>query len=237
MITLQPLDPAGLAWAQATVSAHHYLHRPVDPRTMPAGYSVHLTTSDGRGLGRPYGRIGLLIFGRPECTRLYPWFAGVDEVAAGRAACTRWEVLNLSRVWFDPIVQPGGPFCDPGHLPGFYDRRGAWRSTLASTVIGLALAQVGVDYLVQWPPCFLEEPYQVRWALSYCDPTRHRGTIYRAAGFELYRCNERGLQTWRIPVAPLSAEQDARVVEASLASRRSQTHRNRRSQLALPLMS
>lgn len=115
-------------------------------------------------------------------------------------------------------------------LPGFVDRRGAFRSTLASAVV-LALAQQVVrDYLVRRPPCFLEEPYQLRWLLSYCDTRLHRGTIYKAAGFELYRTNERGLQTWRLPLRGLTPAEDAEVREASRFNSRSQAFRARRAQ-------
>jgi hypothetical protein len=115
---------------------------------------------------------------------------------AGRAEYDRWTILNLARVWLHPSVQRGGAFYSPELLPGYTDRRGVWRSTLASTVIELALARVGYDYLRTHPPCFPDEPYQIKVVLSYCDTTKHKGTIYRAAGFELARTNERGIETW-----------------------------------------
>jgi hypothetical protein len=74
------------------------------------------------------------------------------DVAAGRAQFDRWEVLNLARVWLAPTVQVGGQWHRPSILPGFTDRRGLWRSTLASTVITEALGRVGYDYLTAHPP-------------------------------------------------------------------------------------
>lgn len=222
---LQLLDVEGLRLAQAAVTRHHYLHRPVDVRSTPEAYAVHLPTSASP--------VGYLIVGRPEATRCYPWYGSVEDVALGRAQVTRWQVLNLARVWLSPDVQMGGSLYSPRHLPGFHDRGGEWRSVLASTVVR-ALADVVVrDYLVRRPPCFLDEPYELKWLLSYCDTRLHRGTLYRAAGFELHRTNERGLQTWRLPLRPLTADENADVCVASINNERSRAFRARRAQMVL----
>lgn len=220
-VWLTPLDAAGLRWAQAQVTAHHYLHAPVDARCSVEGYAVYVG-----GLAAP---VGCLLVGRPEATRCYPWYGSVADVASGRAAVTRWQVLNLSRVWLHPDVQAGGWYYDPCVLPGFTDRRGVWHSTLASTVLHLVAARVGCDYLTRRPPCFLDEPYHLRYLLSYCDPTRHRGIIYRAAGWELVRTNGRGLQTWRMALPPLTPDQEGAVRERALCSPRSIRYRAARS--------
>lgn len=199
---LRPLEWSGLQWAQMEVAQHHYLHRPVDSRCSVEGYAVHVA-----GIGR----IGCLLFGRPEATRCRDWYGSVDDVLGQRTEVTRWQVLNLARVWLDPRVQRGGIWYGPQWLPGYVDRRGEWRSTLASEAIRQALARVGFDYLMRRPPCFLDEPYEIRWCLSYCDTSRHRGTIYRAAGFERYSVNSRGIETWRIRLPALTPEQDAAV--------------------------
>jgi len=52
-----------------------------------------------------------------------------------------------------------------------------------------------------YPPCFLEQPYQLRVCLSYCDTRVHQGTIYRASGFALARQNNQGIETWMNPAA------------------------------------
>jgi hypothetical protein len=233
MIDLRLLDAAGLARAQDAVTRDHYLHAPVDVRSMPEGYSVHQQRYRT-------GPIGFLLFGRPEATRCYNvptggtgWYGSVEDVARGRAACTRWQVLNLARVWISPSAQAGGDLHRSSTLPGFYDRRGVWRSTLASTAITAALDRVALDYLLRRPPCFLEEPYQLQWCLSYCDTRLHRGTIYRAAGFELVRTNARGIQTWRRRLRPLTESEDAAVREAAYTHPRSRKHRARRAQLTL----
>lgn len=225
MISLSPLF--SMFWAQKMVTDHHYLHAPVDVRTMPEGYAVWI--DEWR---EP---VGVLLFGRPEATRCYPWYGGLPDVAAGRAEVTRWQVLNLSRVWLDSIVQPGGLCYGPQALPGFMDRRGVWRSTLASTVLRMASAQIGFQYLLRRPPCFLNEPYEIKWLLSYCDTRLHRGTIYAASGFELYRTNGRGIQTYRIRLPGLTPAQDAAVREASEFDARARRFRADRARVEMQL--
>ncbi len=227
MIRLRLLDRAGLAWAQGVVTACHYLRRPVDTRCSVEGYAVEIEAQ-----GEP---IGYLLLGRPQATKVRGWYGSVEDLAAGRVGCSYWSVLNLARVWFDPQVQQGGRLHRADLLPGFTDRRGLWRSTLGSTAIRLAAERVRLDYLLRRPPCFLEEPYQLRWLLSYCDRRLHRGVLYRAAGFELVRPHEpekeRWIETWRLPLASLSPAEDARVREAAAVSPRSIAYREaRRSQ-------
>jgi hypothetical protein len=222
---LRLVDAAGLKLAQAAVTSHHYLRKPVDVRSMPEAYEVRL--SHGPVLSGP---LGYLIVGRPEATRCKGWYGSIEDVAAGWAPVTRWQVLNLARVWLDPAVQPGGMLYRRELIPGFIDRRGAFRSTLASEVVRALADQVVRDYLVRRPPCFLEEPYQLRWLLSYCDTSLHRGTIYKAAGFELFRTNARGLQTWRLPLRALTPAEDVEVRRASCCDPRARTFRRRREQ-------
>lgn len=233
IITLRLGNTTDLAWAQAHVTAHHYLHTPVDVRCSPIAYIVSWH-QDG-GLSQA---VGCLIVGRPESTRCYDGgltYGSQADVAAGRAQYNRWEVLNLARVWLSPIVQPGGALHGPAYgLPGYTDRRGVWRSTLASWAIDQALARVGFDYLQARPPVDCSYPYQIRALLSYCDRRLHRGTIYRAAGFQLARTNARGIETWYTPsVAPLSAEQDVQVRRLAELAPRSQRIRSQRMKLRL----
>lgn len=231
MIKLKQLDKDGVRWAQRVVTAEHYLHRPVDARCSVEGYAVYLAT----GIQPPSWPIGLLLFGRPEATRCQDWYGSVDDVRAGRCEVTRWQVLNLARVWLHPDVQEGGKLYGPHLLPGFLDRHDTFRSTLASTVLHKAMQTICFDYLFRRPPVFLDEPYEIRWLLSYCDTRLHRGTIYRAAGFELYRTNGDGIQTWRIRLPGLTVAQDAMVKDASLLDRRARSYRAKRAQLKLEL--
>lgn len=230
MITLHLADDRALVRAQATVTAQHYLHQPVDSRCSPLAYEVVLDA-----YGATY-RAGVLIFGRPEATRCFDGkltYGSLKDVETGKAQYDRWTVLNLARVWLHPAVQRGGAFYNPELLPGYTDRRGQWRSTLASTVIELALARVGYDYLLHKPPCFPEEPYMLQVCLSYCDTSLHRGTIYRAAGFTLARTNARGIETWYTPtVAPLSSYQNDQVLKLAGQSYRSRRYRSERASQA-----
>lgn len=227
--TLELLDRRGLAWAQMMVTRCHYLHKPVDTRCSIEGYQIRHAV---------LGAIGLLLFGRPQATRCRDWYGSVEDVATGRCEVTRWQVLNLARVWLTPDVQQGGLHHLPRLIPGFWDRprpghTRRYRSTLASTVLKQAITQIGLDYLVRRPPCFLDEPYQIEWLLSYCDTRLHKGTIYAAAGFELYSINGDGIQTWRIRLPALTPIQDEQVREASRVNPRSNRYRAQRAQLSL----
>jgi len=234
VITIQLADRIGAEWAQRQIAQHHYLRTRVDPRSRPLVYVVEL--HHPQILPQ---RVGCLIFGRPEATRCYVGgltYGSLADVRTGRAAYDRWQVLNLARVWLSPLVQDGGQWCRPSLLPGYVDRRGLWRSALASTVIAQALSRVGYDYLAQHPPVDCQYPWMIRAVLSYCDRRRHRGTIYRAAGFRLARTNERQIETWyTTAVAPLSPEQDAAIRRLSEVSRRSQRIRGQRMQMELGL--
>lgn len=223
MITLAIASRAEIAEMQTTVIESHYLHRPVDSRCSVEAYRVMLD-------GIP---VGLLMLGRPEATRCGNWYGGVDDVIAGRCEVTRWQVLNLARVWFDPIVQPGGSL--HAFTPGYRDRRGVWRSTLASDAIRLAAQRIGRDYLLRRPPCFLDEPYQIEYLMSYCDRRIHRGTIYRSAGFECYRTNASRIETWRLRLSPLTPEGDDAVRQASALDSRAQRYRMERERSRLQL--
>ena len=231
MIAVERLDATGIAWAQSTVAQHHYLRSPVPGRACPEGWAIDVL------VGEP---VGCLIVGRPQATRCYPWYGSVEDVDLGRADVTRWQVLALSRVWIAPDLQAGGVSCCPALLPGFTDRRGVWRSTLASEALRRLTEVVGYEYLLARPPVFLDEPYEHRWLLSYCDTSKHRGVIYAAAGWSLYRTNENGIQTWRTPLPALTPEQHLAVAEASAAcprARRFRAEREReRAQLRLGLV-
>ena len=222
----------GIEWGMCagTLAQFHYLHTFPDPRCMPMVYSVRLRKT----------WVGALVFGRPEASRCFRGgitYGGRADLAAGRCRYDRWEVLNLARVWLLPEIQSGGSAYSPELLPGFVDRKGAFRSSLASTVIHRAIEQVRVDYLLWYPPCFLAEPYQVRAVLSYCDTRVHRGTIYRASGFSLAGTNRAGVETWWTDcVNPLDADEDAQVREASRKHARSQKKRRDRSHLTAQLI-
>lgn len=75
MIAVERLDKAGLAWAQDTVTRHHYRRTAVPGRACPEGWAV--TTPD-------LGRVGCLIVGRPQATLCRPWYGSVEEAASAK---------------------------------------------------------------------------------------------------------------------------------------------------------
>lgn len=85
------------AWAYHAVAWQHYLRKAPDRRSRPLGYVVLLGGE----------RVGCLFFGRPESTRCYKaglTYGSAEDVAGGKAAFDRWEVLALSRLWLSPDV-------------------------------------------------------------------------------------------------------------------------------------
>ena len=158
-------DDLALRWAQRTVAECHYLHQPVDPRARPMVYVIRHDDF----------RMGLIILGIPHATRCRGWW-GYPGLP------TQWQVVDLCRIWIDPDLQQGGYWCRPGEVPGYTDRRGAWRPTVASWAIGEVLRSVQQDRVRLWPPVYPSQPYHIRLAISYSDPRFHKGTIYKLAG-------------------------------------------------------
>lgn len=153
-----------LTWAQRVVLEQHYLHQPVDPRARPMAYIL-------RRDGIP---CGLVIVGIPHATRCNGWW-GYPGLP------TQWQVVDLCRIWLSPVVQRGGYWAEPGIVPGYIDRHGTFRPTVATWLIKQVLAAVQVDRVRLWPPVYPDQPYQIELAISYHDPRFHRGTIYREA--------------------------------------------------------
>lgn len=194
-------DHGGLSWAQEQVAQHHYLHRPVDPRCSPVAYLV---------LDADEQRVGCLMFGRPQASRVNGWYGDVADVEAGRCPLTRWQVINLARIWLDPLIQRGGA---------------QFIENAATQVIALALRHIVSDFLLVHPPCFLDEPYELRECLSYLDVRQHRGTLYRAANFQLIRENARGIQTYAIPLRRLTHTEKCAIEKRAAESSRSRHYR------------
>lgn len=200
-LSLTLADKQGLAWSQATVEHYHYLHHKVDIRCSLLAYIVQDAF---------YRPLGCLIFGRPEAQRCNGWYGSVEDVSAGRCRVTRWQVLNLARVWLHPDVQRGGS-C-------FVENAATW-------AIGQALHRVAYDYLVAHPPCFLGEPWLIRECLSYCDTRIHQGTLYRASNFALVRENTQGIQTYMRPLRGLTTTEQRTIARLATDSPRSKRYR------------
>lgn len=154
-----------LETCQEIAVAYHYLHQRVDNRARPMCYMLR---SEQRW-------IGMVMAGLPHATTCRTWWGK-------RAGLTQWQVVDLCRIYLHPDVQAGGRHCDPGWVPGYYDRHGVWRSTLATWTIHQVLQRIQADRVALWPPVYLEQPYHIRLVISYHDPQYHRGAIYRLAG-------------------------------------------------------
>lgn len=155
-------DSYDLDWAQRTVVEHHYLHQRVDSRARPMVYVIRHDDF----------RCGLVMVGHPHATRNAGWW-GYPGLP------TQWQVVDICRIWLDPDVQAGGYWCRPGEVPGFTDRTGVFRPTVATWAIREVLQRVQADRVRLYPPVYLSQPYHIRLAISYHDPQYHRGTIYR----------------------------------------------------------
>lgn len=209
-LMLELADKDGLRWAQEQVTLHHYLHKKVDVRCSPMAY---LITLDGE-------RVGCLIFGRPESTKCNGWYGSVEDVASGKCRITRWQVLNLARVWLHPNIQHGGE---------------CYIENAATWVIAQALRRVVIDFLLHKPPVWCEEPYEIRECLSYCDTRIHQGTLYKASNFQLTRKNDYGIETYVRPLRRLTHAEHKQIRQYSLTDKRAQKLRRERQYQQLSL--
>ena len=207
MISLSIANNSERRWANEQVCAHHYLHKPVDTRCSTLTYIVML---DG-------DRVGCIIYGRPESTACYQGgltYGNLNDVSVGRARFSRWELINLARMWLDPVIQRGGS---------------RYVHSAASQAIALSMRCVVYDYLTIYHPVNVCQPWQIRRIISYCDTRHHIGTIYRAAGFQLARTNQHGIQTWMRDARPLRQHEQRRIEQLSSQSARSRRYRSLQS--------
>lgn len=218
-----PRSTISAAVCASDIGLGHYLH--CMPHNMTC-YEIYEIKVD-------ILQAGWLVFGWPQSTRCKDWYGSLDQVEHGECQVTKYQVLNLARVWIHPLFQAGGEFCKMGSVPGFTDRFGHFRSTLASSAINLWIETKAQDYILRRPPVFLDQPYELRWLMSYCDTKIHRGVIYKQAGFELYSTNSDGIQTWRKQLPRLTLAEDYQIRNASITNHRSIRIRAEREQMSL----
>lgn len=160
-------------WLDEMCIQHHYMHRAIHQRSCHFGWAL---AWDGNAL-RPDGRPnGFIVYASIHFTRLRGEF-GYENLP------TKWQVLSLARLWIHPDLQSGGELFSPDILPGFVDRKGSFRSTLASTMIRSSFQLVQSRWLEVHPPRFLEQPYHILKIISFCDTRYFTGAVYRATGF------------------------------------------------------
>jgi hypothetical protein len=93
----------------------------------------------------------------------------------------------------------------------------------------MALHQVALDYLIHHPPCFPDEPWQLRHVISYCDTRVHTGYLYRVCRFRRVRVNADGIETYAKPFRSLTADERGLIERLSAQSARSRRYRSARS--------
>lgn len=165
MLTIRLGTKSDLAWAQEIVTAYHYLHQPVHNQARPMVYVIEY-------LGE---KLGLIMVGNPHATRCRGWWGYPGLI-------NQWQVVDLCRILFNPRIQFGGGFAlSPGIVPGFRDRKGIFRPTVASWAIQEVLKRVQKDRISLWPPVLIDDPYHIRLVISYHDPKYHRGNIYKVS--------------------------------------------------------
>jgi hypothetical protein len=161
-------DNNDMEWAQERCEYDHYRHTRVTTRARPHVYILrHVDT---------FERLGFVIVGIPHARKCKRWwgYAGLP---------TKWQVLNLYRIWLNPRVQKGGDLARMGTVPGYIDRHsGEFRPTVATWIIAQVLRRVQRDRVALWPPVYPQQPYHIVLVISYHDPKFHRGKIYRESG-------------------------------------------------------
>lgn len=160
-------------WLNDAAKEHHYMHRAVHPKSCPFGWALNWNGSFVRPDGKPNA---FIIYASIHYTRLKGQF-GYDGLP------TRWQVLSLARLWIHPDFQAGGSLYSPSIVPGFVDRKGVFRSTLATEIIRSSIEQVQQRWIEVHPPRFPDQPYHIRKIISYADTEFFSGAIYRAFGF------------------------------------------------------
>lgn len=161
-------------WLNIAAELYHYMHRCVHPKSCPFGWSLNWQGNTLRPDGRPNA---FIIYASIHYTRLKNQF-GYEGLP------TRWQVLSLARLWIHPDFQASGKLYDSNILPGFTDRKGVFRSTLATEIMRLSLEQVQRRWIEVHPPRFPDQPYHIRKIISYADTEFFSGSIYRAFGFK-----------------------------------------------------
>lgn len=155
------IDRAPLKWANALVTQHHYLHRPVHYRACPFAYRIHV---DGNS-------VGTIIMATPHFVKKKDLFGYPGQL-------TKWQVLLVSRLWLNPTVQ---------NLTVTDHRGRSHTFPVATCALARVLRQVQRDWIEHHPPRFLDRPYHIRLILAYADTgANHQGTIYKAANFKLW---------------------------------------------------
>ncbi|MCI0575726.1 MAG: hypothetical protein L0331_05900 [Chloroflexi bacterium] len=138
-------------WLNDMATQHHYMHRPVHYKACPFGWSVTFDDQVYQPDGKPSG---FILFSSVHFTRLTGEF-GYPGLP------TRWQVLQLSRLWLHDNLPRNSETC----------------------TIAKALRLVQRRWLEVHPPRDPAAPYHIVKVISFADTRFHEGTIYKAANF------------------------------------------------------
>lgn len=164
-------------FARPTIERHHYLQRWPDPRSLPFAYRLLWQDTTWAPDGTPWG---LVVMKKPQHHKQSGLF-GCEGLP------TAWQVLDLARVWVNPILQ-----AVRWRGPDRHGREVEQGLNIFSQMISLVVKRVQVDWILFHPPVFPDLPYHIRLIISYCDRRHHQGVGYRAAGFEFWRETQDG---------------------------------------------
>lgn len=166
-LSMHRADGDLLEQVQNICLSEHYLHRWPDPRSLPFGYALEV---DGQ-LHAADGRLnGLIVMKKPQHHQQRRLFGY-------KGLPTSWQVLDLARVWVNPLLQ--------------HKQANGHAGNVFSQMVGLLLRQQGHerlcvvqrDWIDHHPPRFPDQPYHIEVVISYCDLEHHDGVAYRASGF------------------------------------------------------
>ena len=145
------LVEAGRDILNTLATQHHYLKKHIHPKACPFGWLVSYKGQLWQPDGKPSG---FIVFATPHFTKLKGEFGY-------KGLPTKWQILNLSRLWLHDNLPHNSETC----------------------TIAKALKLVQRRWLDVHPPRFPEQPYHILKIISFCDTTQHIGTVYRAANF------------------------------------------------------
>ena len=138
------LTTANLKEATAVIVEKHYLHRGRTMAQLP-----YWITLDGQ-------TCGVMLFAYPRMSATYQGFRPMN-------------LLELARLWIDPVVQGIKVRDRDGEEHAF---------SVATCAVGKALRRVRQDWHAKYPHL-----PDVQAVVSWADAEHHEGTIYRACNF------------------------------------------------------
>lgn len=205
-------------WVRSIWRNNHYMHQEINGLARPVTYKIAREegeiTEDGF-VADTRDSVGIVSFSHTQSSFCRGWYGSYEDVRAGRARISQWEMLTLARFWLDPRLQKK-------NHPWYIEQ-------IASQIVGKALLTIVYDYLIQYPPAFLTLPWEIKEIISYCHSDRFLCTLYLASNFTLVRENttgkRKGLRTYSHTARALFPEERKRILQASMQNKEAQKKR------------